>query len=100
MLPLHLVEDKVPWGSLYDDPAGGKTNTLLAVRNRAVGKYNRAIEGISKYMKYHIDGARVKIVGHVLAISSLGSFDIMQKLNEENYSTRKLSQLSIFGPKN
>jgi intracellular sulfur oxidation DsrE/DsrF family protein len=50
------------------------------VRNRAVGKYNRAIEGISKYMKYHIDGARVEIVGHVLAISSLGSFDYNAKI--------------------
>jgi hypothetical protein len=28
------VEVKVPWGKLYDDPAGEKTNTLLAVRNR------------------------------------------------------------------
>jgi hypothetical protein len=66
-----LIGVKVPWGGLYDDPSQGKTNILLAVRNKAVGKYNRAIEGFSKHMKYHIDVARVEIVGHVIGISSL-----------------------------
>jgi hypothetical protein len=79
---LDLVEVKSCWGGVYDDTIdkeGG--NTINECRPKAHIKYKKAVDGMYSVIKKNIGTARIIIKYHIIAISSLGTFD--QNLKEE-----------------